>query len=387
MNSNRQGPKKTTHYQSYKSLNQKKDEFIAGTQTSASDVETTPVEKNLGTSETVYGSILSRDYPVVPEAPSIKEGKILNAQTKVDSVTGNTRRTYLNIGGQQYKILHELGAVSSKKLMERTGIEKRGDATLGRGNFGTVRIAKVKTQNKSEYQYRAIKEVIKPKDIEEVIHEQKVHDYVKEQQKQGKLLGLMTVSETAIFTMPDNKKTICQVMPLGNFGDGNALIKALANPALDTNDKADLLRYAALSLTKTFAEMQDATNPMYHRDFKPDNFLMTLDGDIKIADLGATCVRDSSDRDVVSAGSALANTLYYPPEILSAVSVSENDANEKIDNWRLGLTLLQLACPSEAALQFVYQPGTFTPVPNFFTDKILRTAGWHVKTPADQQIA
>ena len=42
---------------------------------------------------------------------------------------------------------------------------------------------------------------------------------------------------------------------------------------------------------------------------------------------------------------------------------------------------------AQAALQFVYQPGTFTPVPNFFTDKILRTAGWHVKTPADQQIA
>lgn len=64
-----------------------------------------------------------------------------------------------------------------------------------------------------------------------------------------------------------------------------------------------------------------------HRDIKPENLLLSITGDVKIADFGWSVHAPSSKRKTVC------GTLdYLPPEMLE-----HKEYNEKVDLWCLGV--------------------------------------------------
>ncbi len=364
---------KTTHYQSVGTKNdiessqsqEKKDSAQQHYEPMTREVENSAAES------------AELEEPAEPIQSEVKRGR----RTRIDTIgsTNKTKNTWFNIEGseEQYLILHRLGAVSSQRLKEETGIEKEGDAALGKGNFGKVRIVlRPHRDNVGAMQYMAIKKV--KDNIEDILQEKKFHDYVGAQQKQGKLSGMLTVFETIIEEKQDGKKRAYQLMPLANFGTGERLIKSLGDEQLDPKDKADLLRYTVHSLVATFAEMHNHKNPIYHIDFKPDNFLIDLEGNVKVADFGAACIRKRIETNeltdsVVKASSELANTSYFPPEISGNYTRSKNELYENTDLWRLGVTLLHLACPSKEDQDFIEK-------------EILKSYFWRKQMAPNQQM-
>jgi serine/threonine-protein kinase len=55
-------------------------------------------------------------------------------------------------------------------------------------------------------------------------------------------------------------------------------------------------------------------NQFVHRDVKPDNLLLTADGEVKLADLGLAKATDDTDVSLTGTGTGMGTPMYAPPE-------------------------------------------------------------------------
>lgn len=183
-------------------------------------------------------------------------------------------------------------------------------APMGRGKFGRVYLAREKTT----HAVVALKMLFKS----ELIKGQMQHQVIREIEIQSHLKHPNVLQLLTYFT---NEKHIFLVL---EFAAGGELYRYLqkqpnqkfseAKAAKFTYQVADALHYCHL-------------NKVIHRDIKPENLLMTLDGDIKLADFGWSVHAPSSRRKT------MCGTLdYLPPEM-----VKNKEYDEKVDNWCLGV--------------------------------------------------
>jgi eukaryotic-like serine/threonine-protein kinase len=102
--------------------------------------------------------------------------------------------------------------------------------------------------------------------------------------------------------------------------------------ALDEDEVLDIGRQIALALDHAHAA------GIFHRDVKPDNILVTRDGQAKLCDLGLARSNDD-DMRVTQAGVAIGTPFYISPE-----QVRGKPPDARADIYSLGCTLYHMIC-------------------------------------------
>ncbi|KAM6235147.1 serine/threonine-protein kinase 10-like [Porphyrio hochstetteri] len=77
-----------------------------------------------------------------------------------------------------------------------------------------------------------------------------------------------------------------------------------------------------------------------HRDVKAGNVLLTLDGDIKLADFGVSAKNSSTVQHRVS---FIGTPYWMAPEVVQCETSKESPYGYKADIWSLGITLIEMA--------------------------------------------
>ncbi len=97
---------------------------------------------------------------------------------------------------------------------------------------------------------------------------------------------------------------------------------------------------AALKATRQIAEALEAAHAqgIIHRDVKPENFMVTADGTVKMLDFGLSRIRNSTTGSKQTrAGTVLGSVHYLSPEQARGDAV-----DERTDIWSAGVILYEL---------------------------------------------
>lgn len=181
---------------------------------------------------------------------------------------------------------------------------------MGRGKFGRVYLAR----EKSTQVVVALKMLFKS----ELVKGGMQHQVIREIEIQTHLKHPNVLRMLTYFTTPKHVFLVLE------YAAGGELYKYL--------QKQPHKRFNERKTAKFVYQVADALqychqNKVIHRDIKPENLLLTLDGDIKLADFGWSVHAPSARRKT------MCGTLdYLPPEM-----VKSQEYNEKVDNWCLGV--------------------------------------------------
>ncbi len=95
----------------------------------------------------------------------------------------------------------------------------------------------------------------------------------------------------------------------------------------------------ALKFTKQLLEaLQEVhSHKVYHRDIKPDNIHITIEGNMKLLDFGI--VQESDDQDLTKQGSVIGTISYLAPEIIIN---PYKKANPRTDIYSVGIMIYEL---------------------------------------------
>ncbi|KAM5324067.1 STE20-like serine/threonine-protein kinase isoform 2-T2 [Glossophaga mutica] len=81
-------------------------------------------------------------------------------------------------------------------------------------------------------------------------------------------------------------------------------------------------------------------NKIIHRDLKAGNILLTLDGDIKLADFGVSA---KNTRTIQRRDSFIGTPYWMAPEVVMCETSKDRPYDYKADVWSLGITLIEMA--------------------------------------------
>ncbi|XP_043537061.1 serine/threonine-protein kinase 10-like [Chiloscyllium plagiosum] len=82
------------------------------------------------------------------------------------------------------------------------------------------------------------------------------------------------------------------------------------------------------------------SNKVIHRDLKAGNILLTLDGDIKLADFGVSA---KNAHTMQRRASFIGTPYWMAPEVVQCETSKDAPYDHKADVWSLGITLIELA--------------------------------------------
>ncbi|XP_059497061.1 serine/threonine-protein kinase 10-like [Stegostoma tigrinum] len=82
------------------------------------------------------------------------------------------------------------------------------------------------------------------------------------------------------------------------------------------------------------------SNKIIHRDLKAGNILLTLDGDVKLADFGVSA---KNAHTVQRRASFIGTPYWMAPEVVQCETSKDAPYDHKADVWSLGITLIELA--------------------------------------------
>ncbi|XP_069609941.1 STE20-like serine/threonine-protein kinase isoform X1 [Ranitomeya imitator] len=81
-------------------------------------------------------------------------------------------------------------------------------------------------------------------------------------------------------------------------------------------------------------------NKIIHRDLKAGNILLTLDGDVKLADFGVSA---KNTRTIQRRDSFIGTPYWMAPEVVMCETSKDRPYDFKADVWSLGVTLIEMA--------------------------------------------
>jgi eukaryotic-like serine/threonine-protein kinase len=130
---------------------------------------------------------------------------------------------------------------------------------------------------------------------------------------------------------------IVQVYDVGNFGATHYIAQEYV-PGSNLQSYVD--KKGALPLAEALSILWQATNGLQkaasiglvHRDIKPDNLLLTPDGEVKIADFGLARSNEQS-QNLTAVGVTLGTPLYMSPE-----QIQGQEVDSRSDLYSLGAT-------------------------------------------------
>lgn len=143
---------------------------------------------------------------------------------------------------------------------------------------------------------------------------------------------------------------------------------------------------------KYFSQIANAIQHMHdrrimHRDLKPANIFLTLDGTIKVGDLGLS--REFSEH-THQAHSKVGTPLYMSPEVINGV----DGYDFKSDIWSLGCLLYELAVlksPFKSEGINIYtlltkiSNGEYTPIPDHYSEELRNLAHAMISTKPEDR--
>lgn len=202
------------------------------------------------------------------------------------------------------------------------------DSNLGRGQFGVVKIILL-GENKT---VQAVK--IKEKSTNNGT-ENCFHNYVLTHNLQSHLLVPYKV-------FIDENHTLYEVMQLANFGDGNKLIKSLAQ--LNEQQEQLIKRHVMLSLIEAHVLMNK--HGINHLDLKPENILFDDEGRCYVSDFDFSIILEPNGNYYRKPEEIKLERKFCPRHFPLELDTSETRRFlfNSLDAYRLGLTCLLIYC-------------------------------------------
>ncbi|XP_042657244.1 serine/threonine-protein kinase 10-like isoform X2 [Tyto alba] len=232
-------------------------------------------------------------------------------------------------GGGPMAFLRRLFGFSEKKKPPRRCEHVKRDVDpeeawlvlgeLGDGAFGKV----FKAQNKVTGALAAAKVIDTP-------GEEELEDYVVE------IEILACCDHPNITKLLDALYWNGQLWILVEFCPGGAVDAAILE--LEKGLTEEQIRVACKQLLLALQYLHGCK--IIHRDVKAGNVLLTLDGDVKLADFGVSAKNSSTVQRRVS---FIGTPYWMAPEVVQCETSKESPYGYKADIWSLGITLIEMA--------------------------------------------
>ncbi|KAM6040428.1 serine/threonine-protein kinase 10-like [Chlamydotis macqueenii] len=190
---------------------------------------------------------------------------------------------------------------------------------LGKGAFGKV----LKAQNKATGALAAAKVIETPS-------EEELEDYAVE------IEILARCDHPNITRLLDALYWDGRLWILVEFCPGGAVDAAILE--LEKGLTEEQIRAACKQLLLALQYLHGCK--IIHRDVKAGNVLLTLDGDVKLADFGVSAKNSSTVQRRVS---FIGTPYWMAPEVVQCETSKESPYGYKVDIWSLGITLIEMA--------------------------------------------
>ncbi|XP_033757536.1 STE20-like serine/threonine-protein kinase isoform X2 [Pecten maximus] len=226
-----------------------------------------------------------------------------------------------------FRKLFRFGGEDTKKKEDNKNIKRDIDPSqfwdvigeLGDGAFGKV----YKALHKETGQYAALKQV-------EIKSEEDLEDFAVEIDILSECRHQNVVSLYEAFYWDS---TLWMYIEFCGGGALDSIMVDLEKPLTES-----MIRYVCHEICVALHFLHK--NHVIHRDIKAGNVLLTLEGEVKLADFGVSAknTRTAQRRD-----SFIGTPYWMAPEVIMCETLKDSPYNTKADIWSLGVTLIEFA--------------------------------------------
>ncbi|GFS00533.1 serine/threonine-protein kinase 10 [Elysia marginata] len=190
---------------------------------------------------------------------------------------------------------------------------------IGEGAFGAV----YKARNKDDNTFAALKQV-------EIKSEEDLEDFSVEINILAECPHKNVVRLLEAFFY-DNK-----LWMFIEYCEGGALDSIMVD--LEKPLTEPMIRFVAHEMCVALAYLHD--HKVIHRDIKAGNVLLTLDGDVKLADFGVSA---KNTKTLQKRDTFIGTPFWMAPEVIMCESFKDTPYDFKADIWSLGISLIEFA--------------------------------------------